>query len=156
MKTAEIQLQSVRLRPLVQQVIGREAANHAAVKTEMAEHIEVRANPELLTRALANVIRNAVRYAGPEASIQIAASRHGPHVKVCVTDNGPGVPDNVLNKLFDPFYRLEADRARSTGGTGLGLAIVKACVEACGGTVAAKNRVSGGLEISFTLQMPEP
>ncbi len=152
MKSAEVQLEPVRLRALVQQTLAREAAQHVAVKCEIAETLEVLANPELLARAFANVIRNAVRYAGSEAQIHIAASSHGQQVKVCVTDNGPGVPARALDKLFDPFYRLEADRARSTGGTGLGLAIVKACVEACQGTVTAKNRQPSGLEIIFTLQ----
>ncbi|MBL8206715.1 MAG: HAMP domain-containing histidine kinase [Blastocatellia bacterium] len=152
MKTTDIKLEPVRLRPLVQQVIAREAAHTDGVKNEIDDSLEVLANPELLARALANLIRNAVRYAAGTGAIQIAASPQGQQVKLCVTDNGPGVPDAALDKLFDPFYRLEADRARNTGGAGLGLAIVKACIEACRGTVAAKNRQPSGLEIVITLQ----
>ncbi len=154
MKTAEIKLEPVRLRSLVEEVIARETANPDAVKTEIDDTTEVIAHPELLARALANVIRNAVRYADSTQAIQIAASPHGPHVKICVTDHGPGVPEAALDKLFDPFYRLEADRARNTGGAGLGLAIVKACVEACQGTVSARNRKPAGLEIVITLNAP--
>ena len=152
MKSAEIKLEPVRLHSLVQQVLLREAANNDAVKNEVNDTVEVLANAELLTRALANLIRNAVRYAGAEGGIQIAATSQGTTVKICVADNGPGVPDAALDKLFDPFYRLEADRARNTGGAGLGLAIVKACVEACEGTVIAKNRQPSGLEVIITLK----
>lgn len=152
MKSAEIHLEPIGLRTLAQQVIAREAAKHHLVKNEVRDNLEVLANPELLARALANVIRNAVRYAGAGGTIRIAASAHQQHVKVCITDNGPGVPEEALDRLFDPFYRLEADRARNTGGAGLGLAIVKACVEACQGTVTAKNRQPSGLEVVITLQ----
>ena len=151
MKTAAIHLEPVRLASLVQQIITREAANNDAVKNEIDDTLEVMANPELLARALANVIRNAIRYAG---AIQISASQHGKQVRLCLADNGPGVPDEALDKLFDPFYRLEADRARNTGGAGLGLAIVKACVEACQGTVSARNRKPSGLEVVITLNAP--
>ena len=152
MKTTQIHLEHVRLRPLLQQVITREAAHHEAVKNEIDDALEVLAHPELLARALANVIRNAVRYTAATDTIQVLASQQGTQVKVCITDHGPGVPDEALDKLFDPFYRLEADRARNTGGAGLGLAIVKACVEACQGTVSATNRKPSGLEIIITLQ----
>jgi two-component system sensor histidine kinase CpxA len=62
------------------------------------------------------------------------------------------VPEEALTQLFDPFFRLESDRARNTGGAGLGLAIVKSCVEACQGTITAKNCTPSGLQITFTLQ----
>lgn len=108
--------------------------------------------PELLARALGNVIRNAIRYAGPTVPILIRAHQQGQQVKLCIADSGTGVPEETLSQLFDPFYRLEADRARNTGGSGLGLAIVKTCVEACQGTVTARNRLPNGLEIILTLQ----
>jgi two-component system, OmpR family, sensor histidine kinase CpxA len=151
MKTAEVKLEPVRLRSLVEQVVARETSQPDAVNIQIDDAVAVIAHPELLARALANVIRNAVRYDDSSHAIQIAASLHGKHVKICVTDHGPGVPDAALDKLFDPFYRLEADRARNTGGAGLGLAIVKACVEACEGSVFAQNRQPNGLEIVIVL-----
>jgi two-component system, OmpR family, sensor histidine kinase CpxA len=151
MKTAEVKLEPVRLRSLVEQVVARETSQPDAVSIQIDDAVAVIAHPELLARALANVIRNAVRYDDSSHAIQIAASLHGKHVKICVTDHGPGVPDAALDKLFDPFYRLEADRARNTGGAGLGLAIVKACVEACEGSVFAQNRQPNGLEIVIVL-----
>ncbi len=153
LKTTAIQLAPVRLRSLVQQVITREAAQNNAVKNDVGDDIEVLANAELLSRAVANVLRNAVRYAAT-GDIEILATSHGAQVKLCVRDHGPGVPDGALDQLFDPFYRLEADRARTTGGAGLGLAIVKSCVEACEGTVSARNRQPTGLAVIITLNSP--
>ena len=69
-----------------------------------------------------------------------------------VSDHGPGLPESELQEVFAPFYRPEASRTRETGGAGLGLAIVKTCVEACGGTVSARNGPGGGLEVTITLR----
>ncbi|MFN7927638.1 MAG: ATP-binding protein [Blastocatellia bacterium] len=151
-KQTEIKLEAVNVQSLVQQVIAREAAQHPGIRNETASDITVLANPELLARAVGNVIRNAVRYAGPQVPIIVRTQPQGKHVRLCIADGGPGVPEEALSQLFDPFYRLEADRARNTGGSGLGLAIVKTCIEACQGTVSARNRTPNGLEIVMTLQ----
>jgi two-component system sensor histidine kinase CpxA len=71
-----------------------------------------------------------------------------------VTDSGPGVPEESLEKIFDPFYRIESSRSRETGGTGLGLAIVKTCIEACQGTVLARNLKPSGLQVEMVLKIP--
>jgi two-component system sensor histidine kinase CpxA len=84
--------------------------------------------------------------------MRISATRENINVVISVCDDGPGVPDEALQKIFDPFYRVEESRSRETGGVGLGLAIVKTCVEACDGTVAAQNRTPRGLEIRITLR----
>ena len=97
-------------------------------------------------------MRNSIRYAGESGSVRIGAgSEHG-KTFLTVSDNGPGVPAEALQRIFDPFYRVEASRSRDTGGVGLGLAIVKTCVEACGGTVSARNREPNGLEVRILLQ----
>jgi two-component system sensor histidine kinase CpxA len=72
-------------------------------------------------------------------------------VLIRVTDQGPGVPELDLPQIFDPFFRGEPSRSRDTGGVGLGLAIVKTCVEACQGTVTARNRQPSGLEVELVL-----
>jgi len=147
-----VNLQRIPLRPLVEQVVEREKAReNAEVKIIIARETEVEAQPELLERAIANVVRNAVRYAGDAGEIRIAATNGNNQVRIEIADNGTGVPEESLEKLFDPFYRVETDRARQTGGTGLGLAIVKACVEACEGTVSAKNRIPNGLAVTICL-----
>ncbi len=73
-------------------------------------------------------------------------------MQIKIADSGAGVPETELDKLFDPFYRVNTDRARETGGTGLGLAIVKTCVESCGGKVFARNCEPSGLEIVIQLE----
>lgn len=151
LKTSVIRLESVRLLPLVEQVVAREASA-LAVKIEVDEKLEVIVQPELLSRALANVIRNAVQYAAALGTITVSAVQNEERIRLTVTDCGPGVPEEEIGKLFDPFYRPEIDRARATGGTGLGLAIVKTCVEACQGTVAARNLKPSGFEVSLELK----
>jgi two-component system sensor histidine kinase CpxA len=109
-----------------------------------------------LSRALSNLIRNAVRYAGHAGPIEISAERLADGIAIRVSDSGPGVPPSELSRIFDPFYRVEASRSRETGGAGLGLAIVKTCVEACRGTVQARNRNPTGLEVTLRLPSAGP
>ena len=71
---------------------------------------------------------------------------------ITVADLGPGVPEASLQQIFDPFFRAEPSRSRDTGGVGLGLAIVKTCVEACRGTVTARNHAPRGLEVQIVLK----
>ena len=151
LKTAPVALAPLRLRPLVEQIVAREAAGHP-VEIAIDEDAAVLANADLLARALANVIRNAVRYAGDAGPLEITAAPDGDRLRLSLADHGPGVPEDALPRLFDPFFRLEPDRARATGGAGLGLAIVKTCLEACHGAVSARNRPPHGLEIQFLLK----
>ena len=144
-------LSAVGLAALARQVIEREAVQ-AAVAVNIDADLHARAEPDLLARALANAVRNAVRYAGEDGPITMTAALSGEEIiLLTVADHGPGVPPAALDRLFDPFFRPEAARTRETGGAGLGLAIVKNCVEACGGQVAVRNRQPSGLELILTL-----
>ena len=118
----------------------------------MKKDIAVLANPEYLLRAISNLVRNAIRYAGSAGPIVLSAQNKGDDTVITVSDSGPGIPDNALEEVFAPFFRLERSRSRDTGGTGLGLAIVKACVEACKGSVRAHNRKPSGLEVEIRLR----
>ena len=153
LKRPDLELKSVCVSDLVKEAIRREAPESMAVKTEVDSDLRVLAEPELLYRALANVLRNAVRYAGSAGAISVTAERDGATAMVRVADCGPGVPEETLKRIFDPFYRVEGSRSRESGGIGLGLAIVKTCVEGCRGQVSAKNRVPSGLEIDLRLQV---
>lgn len=148
----ELSLKTVALSPLVRQVLEREDAAGAGVSVEIPADLVVRADPEMLGRAMGNLIRNALRYAGPAGPIEIRAFGRDGHVLVTIRDHGPGVAEEALPRLFDPFYRPDDARSRESGGAGLGLAIVKTCVEACGGTVTAANSTPCGLELSLTLE----
>ena len=153
MQAAEIKLESVVLRPLVESVVGREnKTDQAEFVIAIDENLRVAAHGEMLARAISNVVRNAIRYAGDHGKINIAAHRENSQTILTIADNGTGVPESQIGRLFDPFYRVEAHRSRETGGSGLGLAIVKTCVEACGGKVSARNLKPRGLEVEISLE----
>jgi two-component system sensor histidine kinase CpxA len=148
---ASIRLQPVALRETVEKAVHRENVAGADIRIEVDNSLRVLAEPELLLRCLANLVRNAIRYAGKAGPITISARREDTGIVLSVADNGPGVPEASLAQLFDPFYRTELSRTRETGGVGLGLAIVKTCVESCQGTVKCRNRQPTGLEVLITL-----
>ena len=148
-------LQAVPLRDVVDRVVERETGEGDRVELDLAANLVVLAEPDLLARALGNVLRNALRYAGSAGPIRIAAARTDGEVVVTVRDSGPGVPEESLAKLFDPFYRPDVSRTSATGGVGLGLAIVKSCVEACQGRVTLRNLRPHGLEAEIRLRPAE-
>ena len=134
------------LPDLIAAVVAREAAD-VRVEIDIPAGLRIHTIREALDRALSNVLRNAVRYAAQAGPIEIHAHALTDAVEITVRDHGPGVPADALEKIFEPFYRPEAARQRTTGGGGLGLAIVKRCVEACRGTVAASLVVPTGLKV---------
>jgi signal transduction histidine kinase len=95
-----------------------------------------------------NLIENAIKYAG---SVEVAISANDRSVAVSVADRGPGVPEDKLSAVFDPFTRLEGSRNRDTGGIGLGLALARAIVHDAGGEITLANRAGGGLIATITL-----
>src|SRR5579863_1128172 len=117
----------------------------------------VRGNDSLLHSAVENVVRNAIRYTQEGTSVEIElASEEGAkglEAVLNVSDSGPGVPPDALEKLFLPFYRLDDARGRLTGGVGLGLAITERAVRFHGGRVAASNRAEGGLLVEIHLPL---
>jgi signal transduction histidine kinase len=104
-----------------------------------------------LMRALANLLRNAQLYAGEGGLVEVSAYRDHESVRIIVRDQGPGIPEKELERVFAPFYRIENSRSRKTGGTGLGLAIVKSSIDACNGSVICRNCKPHGLEVEITL-----
>jgi len=112
---------------------------------------QIRADPAKLHDALRNLTANAVTYAPEASTIRIDASPAGDRIAITVSDEGPGIPDEDLSRVFERFYRVDKSRARDPGGTGLGLAIVKHLVELHGGTVRAENRPEGGARFVLTL-----
>ncbi|MDB6139721.1 MAG: sensor histidine kinase, partial [Verrucomicrobiaceae bacterium] len=151
LRAPEAALGSVNIHDLVAEAVDREGDGN--VVSDVEPNLEVLADPRLLLRAIGNLVRNAVRYASHAGAIQVNARREAGGVRVIVADNGPGVPQEALPRLFDAFYRPDEARSRETGGAGLGLAIVKSCVEACGGTVSAHNREEGGFAVEMKFKM---
>jgi two-component system sensor histidine kinase CpxA len=117
----------------------------------------VRGNDSLLHSAVENVVRNAIRYTAEGSPVEIALTSEersgGAEAVLRVSDSGPGVPEDALAKLFEPFYRLDDARGRLTGGVGLGLAITERAVRFHGGKVSAFNRAEGGLMVEIRLPL---
>jgi two-component system, OmpR family, sensor histidine kinase CpxA len=113
------------------------------------------AYPQLLRRAIDNVLRNAIHYApeGTEVILSCEVERGPQQVIVEVLDSGPGVPESMLADIFRPFFRTDPGRGHRGGGTGLGLAIATEAVRLHEGTIAAQNRMDGGLQVTITLPL---
>lgn len=105
---------------------------------------------ELLRRAVENIVRNAIYYTAAESTVTVTLERWEGAARICVLDRGPGVPDDALPKLFQPFFRVDPARSSSTGGVGLGLAIARRAVAMHGGSISAEN-VHPGLLICIEL-----
>lgn len=114
----------------------------------------VMTRPHALRRIVANLVDNALHYAGA-AEVELGTAPDG-HVLIHVRDRGPGIPEDELHKVLEPFYRLEASRNRDTGGTGLGLAIAQQLADSIGASLELRNRKGGGLEAIVRLQAGTP
>jgi signal transduction histidine kinase len=147
-----VSLGSVAVRPELEAVAAeleeRSSRAGVALAVEGDPAIELEIRPRMLRVVAQNLAENAIRYAGPDATFTLAIEREGDDVILRGTDDGVGVGDTDLTRLFERFYR--ADRARASRGTGLGLAIVKHIVTQAGGTVEAHGGVGAGLEIRCT------
>jgi two-component system, OmpR family, sensor kinase len=110
----------------------------------------VRCRPLALKRALINLIDNALKYG---ATARVRLSESPTHFTVEIEDDGPGIPEEEREAVFDPFYRREASRSRDTGGAGLGLTIARTVVRAIGGNVTLGEAESGGLRVEVTVPL---
>jgi two-component system phosphate regulon sensor histidine kinase PhoR len=117
-----------------------------------SETMAFMSDPGKLHDAVRNLVENAVAYAPTGTQIDLTATREGDTIVLDVTDDGPGIPEADLARIFERFYRVDKARSRESGGTGLGLSIVKHLVSLLGGHVAAANRPRGGAV--FTIRVP--
>lgn len=122
-----------------------EVATDAGLPWPATAPCEVETGRLAVRQIVANLVQNAQRYGGGTPVELVLACGRGA-ARVIVRDSGPGIPDEQLEKVFRPFYRLEASRSQATGGTGLGLAIVRQLAEANGCRITLANRPGGGLE----------
>jgi two-component system sensor histidine kinase CpxA len=132
---------------------ARIEADTRAVAIELAAPAELalRGDRELLHRAIENVVRNAVRFSPDSGRISVQAQRQGAAVVVTVSDQGPGVPPALLQRIFEPFFRVASARERDSGGNGIGLAIAARVLSLHGGSIAASNVDPHGLRVTLTL-----
>jgi two-component system, OmpR family, sensor kinase len=129
------------------------AAKGCMVRTLGAANSSVNGSRELLRSAIENVLRNAVRYSPQGSRVEVAVERGDSGLTVSVRDQGPGVPESEVERIFEPFYRVAESRDRDTGGEGIGLAITSRVMRAHGGSASADNRAGGGFEVRLSLPL---
>jgi len=141
----------VDLNHVVTEVVADARFEHPdmAIRFEERKVPAVQGNAGELASAIENVLRNALLHAGESADVAVDIEQTPTEVVVTIADNGPGVPEEDLKRLFEPFYRVDPSRDHKQTGYGLGLAIASSIVERHGGSVAASNRPGGGLAVSF-------
>jgi two-component system OmpR family sensor kinase len=133
------------------------AADHAVIDPSRPIRVDaparavVRGDQNRLSQVIANLLSNTRVHTPEGTSIEVTVTDTPDRVTLVVADDGPGIPEASIDKVFERFHRGDESRSRASGGTGLGLAIVDSIVEAHGGTVAARNRPSGGAEFTLTL-----
>ena len=113
---------------------------------------QVMGNPELLRRAVENVLRNGIRYAPEQSTVEVSIAEDSRFVTIAIRDYGPGVPEDALTRIFDPFFRVDEARDAMSGGSGLGLSIAKQAVQVHHGTITAEN-ASPGLRVRITIPL---
>ncbi|WP_294251726.1 ATP-binding protein [uncultured Sphingomonas sp.] len=138
------------LRSLAETVVDDAADRGADVSLELGDPVVIEADPVALKAMLANLVGNAVKYAGG-AELLLSARDH--EAVIAVRDRGPGIPDEDMERVFDPFFRGERSRNRDTGGMGLGLASARATARAHGGDISLHRRSGGGLCATVTLPL---
>ncbi len=140
------------LTALLDSVVTDMADAGLPVQMAQAPAVLVDCRPLALKRAMTNLIDNAVKY-GHKAQVALNVSLNS--VEIAIDDEGPGLPEEELARVFLPFYRLEGSRSQETGGIGLGLAIAQSLIERNGGTLILQNRPSGGLRAQIVLPRVE-
>jgi two-component system sensor histidine kinase CpxA len=145
--------EAVRLDELIRVILDDvhiEADKRCVILRPALAECEITGSPELLRRAAENIVRNAIRYSPEGTQVDVSLTRAQGIFRISVRDYGEGVPEESLASIFDPFYRVEKDRGRTSGGVGLGLAIAKRAVELHHGTMIATN-MHPGLQVDIEL-----
>ncbi|MDX1302631.1 envelope stress sensor histidine kinase CpxA [Photobacterium sp.] len=125
--------------------------NHKTFTCDTLEKWPLSGSPNLLISALENVVRNAIKYCNDEVTVHFSEQNDMLHI--VIDDNGEGVPDDELDRIFRPFYRVSTARDRSSGGTGLGLAITESAIRLHNGTITACRSPFGGLQVTIRLPL---
>jgi two-component system, OmpR family, phosphate regulon sensor histidine kinase PhoR len=151
----KLNLRDLPLGPVVAKVLedfkGPAAAKNVHLINQ-APDLAVRADLDRLEQVLGNLVDNAIKYGRAEGSVSVGArAAEAAQVEVFVQDDGPGIPAEALERVFERFYRVDKARSREQGGTGLGLAIVKHLVQSQGGRVWATSEPGQGASIYFVL-----
>jgi len=119
------------------------SAMGCSISTHMPEFVEVCGDEELLRRAFENVIRNAIRYSPSGTQVELSLHSNGKEATISVRDQGPGIPKDLVERVFDPFFRVDSSREEKTGGLGLGLAIARRAIRVHHGDIIAVPVIPG-------------
>lgn len=150
----KMNLQPVKLRPLVDRVLEDfktpAAAKQVALVNETPD-LTAHADADRVQQVLCNLVSNAIKYGRNEGCVEVSGRVIDGSIEMCVEDDGPGIPAESLERVFERFYRVDKARSREQGGTGLGLSIVKHIVQSHGGKVWARSELGKGAEFHFTI-----
>jgi signal transduction histidine kinase len=149
---AEARREPVDVGALIESLSENWRETGGQVTVEGAPRAALNGHPEALRRCLNNLIENALRY-GARAHLQVEDNGDG--LRIAVGDEGPGIPEGELERVFEPFFRLEPSRNRASGGAGLGLSIARNIARWHGGDVRLRNRAAGAGLIA-ELWLPRP
>ena len=149
-------LQSVGVREIAQRVLDDlqkpAAESRVTLENLLADDLRALADGDRLEQVFYNLVENAIKYGRPKGHVTIGGKNlPDGKVQVWVRDDGPGIPAEARERVFERFYRVDRARARATGGTGLGLSIVKHIVQAHGGEVWVQSELGSGCTFFFTL-----
>jgi len=142
------------LQDLVETVNYEISENQQPIGLQTQSPLLLNADRELLWRVFENLLRNALIHSGDAGAIEVSAKQvSDKEIQVSVLDSGPGITEEHINRIFEPFYRVDEARNRSSGGHGLGLAIAASAVRRHDGSISASNRQGGGLEMRVVLPL---
>lgn len=147
-------LQPVALNEIAQRVLGDYESQAAARKITLLNEmgaLRASADPNRLQQVFGNLVGNAIKYGRDQGTVRLSARENDEGLEISVSDDGPGIPEPALERVFERFFRVDKGRSREQGGTGLGLSIVKHIVQSHGGKVWARSESGKGATICFTL-----
>jgi len=150
----ELKSERIDIHELVEITMGMlpvEDVRSVHILNHVNPQLEVRGDPELLSRALMNVLENALRHSASNSNVEVSAIKRGSFVELHIKDHGIGIDPVHIPYIFDRFYRTDSARDRSSGGTGLGLSIVKSIAEAHGGSVSLSSSLNVGTQVTIAL-----
>ena len=137
-----LKMEVIKVRPFVEDIVKTFSAKALQNKISIQMDIkvdEMLTDYNLLYTIISNLLSNSIRYAGRESIVKILMNKESSNILLSIKDNGVGIQEDKIDKLFDRFYRVENSRSRETGGSGLGLAITKACVEILNGEISVRS-----------------
>jgi len=132
------------LEPVIDEIRSSAEARGIVIEAHVPDDAIVLGSRSLLGQAMANLLQNAIQYSGPRTRVRVDVTRESDSTTIAVRDEGPGIAEKHLPRLFERFYRVDQARSREAGGTGLGLAIVKHIAMVHGGRVSVESRLGAG------------